>query len=80
MTSQPVCERAPNGALCHFWRLLNLRQITLQRNARHDRAGVAFVGLRVLALVALVEADDVGHGIGAVVVSRYLRLDSHLLL
>jgi hypothetical protein len=26
---------------------------------------VAFVGLRVLALVALVEADDVGHGIGA---------------
>jgi hypothetical protein len=41
---------------------------------------VAFVGLRVLALVALVEADDVGHGVGAVVVSRYLRLDSHLLL
>jgi hypothetical protein len=41
---------------------------------------VAFVGLRVLALVALVEADDVGHGVGAVVVSRYLQIDSHLLL
>lgn len=48
-----------------YFGLLELNQVTFQRNTRHDGAGVAFVVLGVFAFVAFVEADDVGHRVCA---------------
>src|SRR3989338_4405656 len=44
--------------------LLNIGQVSLECDARHDRAGMALVLLAVLVLDVLVVAGQVDHGIG----------------
>jgi hypothetical protein len=46
MTSQPVCERAPKGALCRFYGYINQRQ-----RGRHVNSAAAIMAFSCMIIL-----------------------------